>query len=57
MNSELMYLFKTNSDCEDCSDQESLRVLLTDLREVADDLGLDFAEAISRKKNEEGKGS
>ena len=45
MTSELRYLLKTNSDYEVCSDQESLRGLLTDLRAVADDLGLDFAAA------------
>jgi hypothetical protein len=45
MNSELRYLLKTNSDCEACTDQESLRALLTDLRGVARDLGLDFAGA------------
>jgi hypothetical protein len=45
MTSELQYLLKTNSDCEACSDQASLGNLLTDLRAVADDLGLDFAGA------------
>jgi hypothetical protein len=45
MTSELRYLLKTASDCEACSDQESLRALLTDLREVADDLYLDFGAA------------
>jgi hypothetical protein len=45
MTSELRYLLKTCSDCEACSDQESLRVLLTDLRAVADDLDLDFVAA------------
>ena len=45
MTSELRYLLKTNSDCEACSDQESLYLLLTDLRVVADDLHLDFARA------------
>jgi len=45
MNSELRYLLKTNSDCEACRDQESLCVLLADLRVVADDLDLDFAKA------------
>jgi hypothetical protein len=42
---ELRYRLKTNSDCEACSDQESLCVLLTDLWAVADDLDLDFAGA------------
>jgi hypothetical protein len=45
MTSELRYLLKTTSDGEACSDQESLRVLLADLRAVADDLDLDFARA------------
>jgi hypothetical protein len=45
MTSELRYLLKTNSNCEACCDQASLRDLLTDLRAVADDLGLDFAGA------------
>ena len=45
MISELRYLLKTNSDCEACSDQESLCVLLTDLRAVAGDLLLDFSGA------------
>jgi len=43
MTGELRYLLKTNSDCEGCSDQESLCALLTDLQMVADDL--DFAGA------------
>jgi hypothetical protein len=46
MISELRYLLKTNSDCEACSDQESLRVLLSGLRAVADNLDLDFAVAL-----------
>jgi len=45
MTCELEYLLKTNSNCEACSDQASLSELLTDLRAVADDLGLDFAGA------------
>jgi hypothetical protein len=45
VTSELRYLLKTNSDCEGCSDQDSLRDLLADLRAVADDLDLDFAGA------------
>ena len=47
MTSELRYLLKTNSDCEACNDQESLCIMLTDLRAVADDLALDFARAYS----------
>ena len=45
MNSELRYLLKTNSNCEGCSDQESLGNLLCDLREVACDLDLNFDQA------------
>jgi hypothetical protein len=47
MTSELRYPLKTTSDYEACSDQESLRCLLTDLRAVADDLDLDFAVAFA----------
>jgi hypothetical protein len=50
MISELRYLLKTNSDCEACSDQESLCVLLIDLRAVADNLHLDFARALLHAK-------
>jgi hypothetical protein len=52
ITSESRYLHKTNSDCEACGDQESLRVLPTDLQAVVDDLGLDFADAY---QNEIGK--
>ena len=45
MTNELRYLLKTNSDCEACSDQDSLNGLLADLRIVAIDLYLDFSEA------------
>jgi hypothetical protein len=45
MTSELRYMLKTNSDCEACTDQESLRALLTHMRVLADDLDLDFARA------------
>jgi hypothetical protein len=45
MNNELEYLLKTTSDCEACSDQESVCLLLTDLQAVADDLDLDFTRA------------
>jgi hypothetical protein len=45
MTCKLRYLLKTNSNCEACSDQASLRHLLTDLRAVADGLELDFAKA------------
>jgi hypothetical protein len=43
--SELRYLLKPNSDCDACSDQESLRALLTDLRGLACDLDLDVTKA------------
>jgi hypothetical protein len=42
MTSELRYLLKTNSGSEGCSDQASLRDLLSGLRTVADDLDLNF---------------
>jgi hypothetical protein len=45
MTAELQYLLKTNSNCEACSDQASLRDLLTDLRAVADELDLSFVAA------------
>jgi hypothetical protein len=45
MTAELQNLLKTNSNCEGCSDQASLRDLLTDLRAVADELDLSFAAA------------
>jgi hypothetical protein len=45
MTSELRYMIKTNSDCEVCTDQESLRALLKHQRVLADDLHLDFARA------------
>ena len=45
MTSELRHLLKTTSEREACSDQESLCVLLTELRLVANDLYLDFSGA------------
>ena len=45
MTCELEYLLKTNSNCEGCGDQESLRDLITDLRVVADELDLNFPAA------------
>jgi hypothetical protein len=45
MNGELRYLLKTNSDCEACTDQNSLCALLMDLQALAEDLDLDFAAA------------
>jgi hypothetical protein len=47
MISELEYLLKTHSDHEALSDQSSLRDLVTDLRRLADDLGLDFRLALA----------
>jgi hypothetical protein len=47
MLSELEYLLKTHGDHEALSDQSSLRDLLTDLRRLADDLGLDFRSALA----------
>jgi hypothetical protein len=48
MFSELEYLMRTHSDHEAMSEQSSLRDMLMGLREVADDLGLDFRLAIAR---------
>jgi hypothetical protein len=47
MISELEYLLKTHGDHEALSDQSSLCDLLTDLRRLADDLGLDFRSALA----------
>jgi hypothetical protein len=47
MLSELEYLLKTHGDHEALNDQSSLRDLLTDLRHVADHLGLDFRWALA----------
>jgi hypothetical protein len=47
MLSELEYLLKTHGDQEAMSDQSSLRDVLTDLRRLADDLGLDFRLALA----------
>jgi hypothetical protein len=47
MLSELEYLLKTHGDHEALSDQSSLRDLLTDLRRLADDLGLDLRLALA----------
>jgi hypothetical protein len=44
---ELEYLLKTHSDHEALSDQSSLRDLVTGLRLLADDLGLDFRLALA----------
>ena len=47
MLSELNYLLKTHGNHEALSDQSSLRDLVTDLRRLADDLGLDFRSALA----------
>jgi hypothetical protein len=47
MLSELEYLLRTHGDSEALSDQSSLRDILTDLRHLADDLGLDFGSALA----------
>ena len=47
MLSELEYLLKTHGDHEALSDQSSLLDLVTDLRRLADDLGLDFRLALA----------
>jgi hypothetical protein len=46
MHSELEYLLKTHGDQEALSDQASLRDILTDLRNLAADMGLDFRSAV-----------
>ena len=50
MFSELEYLIKSHSDHEALSDQSSLRDVLTDLRQVADSLGLNFPLALAGAK-------
>ena len=57
MTSELRYVLKSNSDYEGCSDQESLREILVDLRDVAGELDLDFAEALVRSEPPESEGA
>jgi hypothetical protein len=47
MLSELEYLLRTHSDHEALSDQSSLQDLVSDLRRLADDLGLDFRLALA----------
>jgi hypothetical protein len=47
MLSELEHLLKTHGDHQALSDQSSLRDMLTDLRRLADDLGLDFRSALA----------
>jgi hypothetical protein len=46
MLSELEYLLRTHGDQEALGDQSSLRDMLTDLRRLADDMGLDFRSAL-----------
>jgi len=50
MFSELEYLIRTHSDNEAMNDQSSLRQMLVDLRQLADDLGLDFRLAYAHAK-------
>jgi hypothetical protein len=47
MLGELEYLLKTHGDLDALSDQSSLRDLLTGLRHLADDLGIDFQLALA----------
>jgi len=49
---ELENMLKTHGDHEALSDQASLRDLVTDLRRLADDLGLDFRLALTRAEVE-----
>jgi hypothetical protein len=53
MRRELEYLLKTHSDHAALSDQSSLRDVVTDLRRLADDLGLDFRLALARAEVED----
>ena len=56
MLSELAYLLRTHGDHEALSEQSSLRDVLTDLRRLADDLGLDFRLALAAAEVEPGRG-
>jgi hypothetical protein len=47
MLNELEYLLRTHGDHEALSDQSSLRDVLTDLRRLSHDLGLDFRSALA----------
>jgi hypothetical protein len=47
MQSELKYLLKTHGDRKALSDQSCLRDVFTDLRRLADDMGLDFRSAFA----------
>src|SRR5262249_60160110 len=53
MLSELEYLLRTHGDDEALSEQSSLRDVLTDLRRLADNLGLDFRLALAAPQVEE----
>jgi hypothetical protein len=46
MNGELEHLLRTHSDHEAISEQGSLRALLASLRSLAEELHLDFEEAL-----------
>ena len=53
MLNELAYLLRTHGDHEALSDQSSLQDVLTDLRRLADDLGLDFRLALAAAEVED----
>ena len=53
MLSELEYLLRTHADHEAMTDQSSLWDVLTDLRRLADDLGLDFRLALASTQGED----
>jgi hypothetical protein len=50
MLSELEHLIRTHADNEALSDQSTLRYVLTELRRLAADLGLDFALALAGRQ-------
>ena len=47
MFSELEHILRTHGDHEVLSDQASLRDMVTEMRRLADDLGLDFRLALA----------
>jgi hypothetical protein len=47
MLSELEFLIRTHGEYEGLSDQSSLREVVTGLRRLAEDLGLDFRSALA----------
>jgi len=53
MLSELEYLLRMHGDHEALSDQASLQDLVTDLRRLADGLGLDFRSALAGAEGED----